>query len=247
MADIRSKVGVGGKVLNSQSREIVSNVFKFMKEESVSGTPKIPLKKARDRTAAATGVSIRSVSRINKELHSLRVSEDKPKSFLTPNKSRKRQKPITDLDQFDECVVRRVVYEFYITEKRVPTLKLLQIALQEKINFTGCVESLRKILKKLGFTFRRAENNRRVLIEKIDIREKRIAYLQAITKYRLEKRPIVYMDESCVCTSHFSNKVWSDGTMNGIHTPVSKGDRLIIVHAGGVDLFQMPFLCGRLV
>lgn len=79
MAEIKSKVGIGGKVLTSQSREIVSNVYKFMKEESVSGTPNIPLKKARDRTAAATGVSIRSVSRINRELTSLKVSEDEAK------------------------------------------------------------------------------------------------------------------------------------------------------------------------
>lgn len=237
MAEIKSKVGIGGKVLNSQSREIVSNVYKFMKEESVSGTPNIPLKKARDRTAAATGVSIRSVSRINRELTSLKVSEDEVKSFLTPNKNRKRQNPVTDLDQFDECVVRRLVYDFYITEKRLPTAKLLQIALKEKIDFTGSVSSVIKILKKLGFKWKRAQNNRRLLIEKSEIREKRISYLQAIKKYRSENRPIVYMDESYVCTSHFANKVWSDGTSNGVHTPISKGERLIIVHAGGENGF----------
>lgn len=40
------------------------------------------------------------------------------------------------------------------------------------------------------------------------------------------------MDESYVSTSHFSNKVWPDGTTNVVHTPILKGDRLVIVHAG---------------
>lgn len=82
MADIRSKVGIGGKMLNSQSREIMSNMYKFMKEKSISGTPNISHKKARVRTAEATGASIRFVPRINKELDFLRVSEDQPNKHL---------------------------------------------------------------------------------------------------------------------------------------------------------------------
>lgn len=156
---------------------------------------------------------------------------------MTPKKNIKRKNPVTDLDQFDECVVRRLVYDFYITEKRLPTAKLLQIALKEKIDFTGSVSSVIKILKKLGFKWKRAQNNRRLLIEKSEIREKRISYLQTIKKYRSENRPIVYMNESYVCTSHFANKVWSDVTSNGVHTPISKGERLIIVHAGGENGF----------
>lgn len=233
MTDFKSKVGIGGKVLNSQSREIVSNVFKFMKEECKSGVL-IPMQKARERTAAATGVSLRTVSRINRELDAIKVSEGNDnKSFITPQKNRKKYKPITDLDHFDECVVRRAVYEFYISEKRLPTAKLLQNSLRDKINFRGSEQSVRRILKKLGFSWKRSENNRRILIEKSEIREKRIAYLQSVKKFRSEGRPIVYMDESYVCSDHISGKMWSDGSTNILHTPVSKGERLIIVHAGG--------------
>lgn len=237
MADFKSKVGIGGKVLNSQSREIVSNVYKFMREECASGAVTIPIQKARERAAVATGVSVRTISRINKELDAIRVSEEENKSFTTPQKHRKRQHPITGIDNFDECVVRRLVYEFYLTEKRLPTAKLLRNSLREKINFTGSEQSVRRILKKLGFSWKRTENNRRILIEKSEIREKRITYLQSVKKFRSEGRPIVYMDESYVCSDHVSGKMWSDGSSNVLHTPVSKGERLIIVHAGGEQGF----------
>lgn len=236
---MKTKVGSSGKVLGSQGREIVSNVYNFMKEESARGCVTIPITKARERTAAATGVSIRTVSRINRELDALKVSGNvnEEKSLTTPKKTRKRAKPITELDDFDICVVRRTVYEFYITEKRLPTLQLLLIALREKINFSGSKESLRRILKDLGFRWKRAENNRRVLIEQSDIREKRITYLQLIKRFRSEKRPIVYMDESYVLSSQLSSKVWSDSSKHCIHTPISKGERIIIVHAGGNEGF----------
>ncbi|XP_054260045.1 uncharacterized protein LOC128984729 [Macrosteles quadrilineatus] len=207
-----------------------------MKEECKSGIT-IPLQKARERTAAATGVSQRSVTRINSELNALKVSEDDNKSFLTPHKTKRKKKPITGLDHFDECVVRRTVYEFYITEKRLPTSKLLQNSLKEKLNFQGSQSSVRRILKKLGFSWKRTQNNRRILIEKSEIREKRITYLQSLKRFRSEGRPIVYMDESYVCSDHVSGKMWSDGSNNVLHTPVSKGERLIIVHAGGEQGF----------
>ena len=40
------------------------------------------------------------------------------------------------------------------------------------------------------------------------------------------------MDESYVLTSHLTSKMWSDGSTNGLHGPIAKGERLIIVHAG---------------
>lgn len=74
-------------------------------------------------------------------------------------------------------------------------------------------------------------------MEKWNVREKRIAYLQTIKAYRDEGRPIVFMDESYILTSHVSNKVWTDGSTSGLHTPISKGSWLIIIYAGGEDGF----------
>ena len=41
------------------------------------------------------------------------------------------------------------------------------------------------------------------------------------------------MDETYIHSSHVSGKVWSDDSSQGIHSPISKGDRMIIIHAGG--------------
>lgn len=228
------KSKIGGKVIHSQSREIVSNVYKFMKEEADRGTLTIPLSKARQRTAAATGVSERIVTKINTELQKLNESrESELTCFSTPNKNRIRRRPVTDLDDFDKCVVRRLVYNFHVQEHRLPTVKLLLNSLKESINFTGCEKSLRCILKELGFQWRRTGNNRKLLIESSDIREKRISYLRALKRYRQEGRPIIYLDESYVLSSHVSSKTWSDSSDNGVRVPISKGERLIIIHAGG--------------
>lgn len=56
--------------------------------------------------------------------------------------------------------------------------------------------SVKTIIKDLGYRWRKTENNRRLLIEKNNIREKRINYLRKIKQYREEKRSIVYIDES---------------------------------------------------
>ncbi|KAL0830040.1 hypothetical protein ABMA28_003498 [Loxostege sticticalis] len=45
-------------------------------------------------------------------------------------------------------------------------------------------------------------------------------------------RPIIYTDESYVGSSHSSQKAWTDGTTKGLKKPISKGQRVVIVHAG---------------
>ena len=86
MAGVNSRLG--GKVLNGQIREIISNVFKFMKKEADNKEVMIPVVRARERTTATNGVSKYVVTKINKELRQLENCKegDKPTSFVTPNK-----------------------------------------------------------------------------------------------------------------------------------------------------------------
>lgn len=118
------------------------------------------------------------------------------------------------------------------SEKELPTLKGLLRKLQADIGFKGSITSLRRILKELGFTWKKTEDNRKLVIEQTNIRLKRIEYLEKITAYRTEGRPIIYTDESYVDSTHTSLKTWSDGTEKGLKKKISKGKRVVIVHAG---------------
>lgn len=224
-----------GKVIHSQGREIIANVYNFMKEEATNKQVTIPITKARERTAAAVGVSERLVTKINSDLKKLKEDEEcETRKFSTPGKKRHNfPRRITGLDDFDKCAVRRTIYNFHLQKKCFPTVKLLLVELRDSINFEGQKSSLKTILKDLGFKWRKTQNNRKLLIETQDIREKRISYLRSVRRFRSEGRPIVYLDESYIHSTHMQSQSWSDDSNNGLRTPISKGNRLIIIHAGG--------------
>lgn len=104
--------------------------------------------------------------------------------------------------------------------------------LKRDINYQGCSTSLRTIVENLGFKRQKPENNRWVLIENTDVRLKRILYLKAIKKYRDKGRPIVFVDESYVRSSHTKSKAWSDGSAQGLKRPISNGQGIVMVHSG---------------
>jgi hypothetical protein len=95
---------------------------------------------------------------------------------------------------------------------------------------------LQGVLKKLGFRWKLCENNRRLFMERQDVVLSRIRFLRQIKKLRDDGRPIVYVDETFVNTSHSWKKCWqSDEIMANV--PFNKGERLIVVHAGAVSGF----------
>lgn len=74
-------------------------------------------------------------------------------------------------------------------------------------------------------------------MESHDIRIKRIKYLKEIPKLRSQGWNVVYTDETYIHSSHTQDKGWFDDSSKGIRKPISKGQRLIIVHAGGENGF----------
>lgn len=54
-----------------------------------------------------------------------------------------------------------------------------------------------------------------------------------IKQYRRDGRPIIYLDETYIHSSHVSSKGWSDSSSEGLRQPLGKRDRLIVLHAGG--------------
>jgi transposase len=240
--EITSKLN--GKVYNGQSREIVAKVMDFMDAEARSDKVLIDLKKVRERVTAATGASKSTQTRIRAEKRNiLQAAEGKLKSFETPNKNRKRPKRVTGLDEFDLGAVRRIVNNFYLVEKCLPTVSKIRAKMMTELNFNGSKTSVRRILRKIGFKWRKTNSNKSILMEKHDVAYKRFVFLKKIRQYRAEGRPIVYTDESYIDSSHVSTKGWSDGSKEGIAAPITKGKRLIFLHAGG----EMGFIKDCLV
>ena len=79
--------------------------------------------------------------------------------------------------------------------------------------------------------WKKTSDNQKFIVERHDIRSLRVKYLRAIRAYREEGRLFVYTDETYIHSSHTSY-VWDDLSGAGLKAPVSKGQRLIIVHTG---------------
>ncbi|KAL4707185.1 hypothetical protein ACJJTC_009949, partial [Scirpophaga incertulas] len=81
-------------------------------------------------------------------------------------------------------------------------------------------------------------------VKKSNIRLLRIEHLKTLSKYREEGRPIICKDESNSNICITGSKAWSDGSVKGLKKPISKEQRIVIVHADRKpDLFPMHFSC----
>jgi hypothetical protein len=85
----------------------------------------------------------------------------------------------------------------------------------------------------MGFRWRGMKSNIKLLVEKNYVHVKRTSFLRDIFRFRREGECIIYMDESYILSSHTVGKSWSDENSEGLHFPVPKGERMIIIHAGG--------------
>ena len=129
-------------VLHSQTKEFVYRVNTYFLQEKANRAPLLPVTQARKRTADATGISEATVKRICSKENRIRdnVPHPNPPVFTSPHK--KRAQTVTNFDDFDKCVLRRLILGFY-ERGEIPTLQKIKDELQEKIAFKGCRESLR--------------------------------------------------------------------------------------------------------
>lgn len=221
---------------------MIASVYHFLREEyeftkSVA-EPNCDLSHLRDitrRTAEATGVSMKTVQRILKEEKELPSCSS---NFTSPMKKRRKRDSKIEIDNFTADVVRSTIQNFHVIHKEIPTLAKLKTVLNEKIGFDGCIETVRQLLLKLGYKWRKTENNRKVLTERHDIQMWRLKFLKKMSEYRSQGRPIVYTDESYVLSTHVRNNTWAQKKES---TPflkkISTGTRFILVHAGTKDGF----------
>lgn len=73
----------------------------------------------------ATGVSLFTYQKVSKEAQKI-AWEGPSTSFVSPKKTRDTKKRKLDLITPDKIkIIREIVYDFYVLEKRLPTLKCM--------------------------------------------------------------------------------------------------------------------------
>ena len=157
---------------SADAKDIIGNVYDFCKREKEGGL-KISLNQAKERASTATGVSKRTIERI---MSRDKVTEEKPQLTRTLR---------VQLDTFDMGVLRRTVNTLYSDKRILPTLNNIQTALQENIGYTGSKSILRKHMLKLGFTYKKSQTNRKLLMESGDVVISRIHYLRKIVNFEM--------------------------------------------------------------
>jgi hypothetical protein len=70
------------------------------------------------------------------------------------------------VDDFDMCDVRNKIQDFCVPEKKVLTIPKL---IKRKILCHWGRKSLERIVKSLGFIWRKCQSKRKILIERVDI------------------------------------------------------------------------------
>lgn len=192
------------KDLHSQSKKIVYSVYLIFKKLSESKELDANFfRKTQDITGEACGISKRSIQRICSEVKKTdELSETSP-YFSSPRKSYERAKYVSELDDFDSDVVRRTVHEFY-DKSEYPTSQLILNAINSKINYSGSLSSIKRLLRNLKFFNKKCSDGRKFLMKRNDIVTLRCKFLRQICTMHQNKnsRPIVYVDATWVNQNH---------------------------------------------
>lgn len=221
-----------GETIRSKERQVIRNVIKQCDREKDAKSLTIPINKATKRAALYCNVSVCTIKNIRKE------GKDRPSETLgTPGKKRCAEKRTASVDNFDRRVILNIIHDFYVNKKTVPTCKKLLPILKERINFQWSEWTLRKIMKEMGFVWKRCMSKRKILIERPDIINWRCNYLQKLKKYREQGRCIFYLDETWVDANLTFHKCWQHQEVDGTMTTISASNRLIVAHLGSENGF----------
>ena len=117
--------------LHSQAKEVIYNVNRYFLEEKANRGPLLPPIQALARTAKATKVSERTVRRICSKANQEWEKEDEHEKPVFHSPTKTQPATVTNLDEFDQCILRRTVLEFY-ERHEVPTVAKVTEEFREK-------------------------------------------------------------------------------------------------------------------
>lgn len=205
--------------LSTDAKEIIKNVFLTLMERG-----NLCLKKAVEETALLTRKSFSTVWKITQK----------------PILDRKKRSDVgiaRKLDHGDQDVIRRKIYKMY-EDQYVPTLdNLMKLLEVDETNIKCSRTTLWRYIQGMGFKFKKI-NKRQVLMESRRLQEWRGQYLRDITDYRIQERPIIYLDETWFDTHDTPTSGWDDSSGKCVtRAPSNRGKRITILHAGSENGF----------
>lgn len=168
----------------------------------------LPTTQALARTAKATKVSERTVRRICSKANQEWWSEAEHKKPIFHSPTKTQPTTVTNFDDFEKCVLRRTVLEFY-ERNEIPTLYKVTEELRDKISYNGSTESLRRVLLQIGFRFSHVDG-RKFLMERSDVAVARTKFLREMRQVRESFENFVFLDETWVNQNYTVAKCWTD-------------------------------------
>nr|XP_012135350.1 PREDICTED: uncharacterized protein LOC105661840 isoform X2 [Megachile rotundata] len=184
-----------GQTIHSEARNIIRHVIRKCDEEARKRQFLYPLQQATIRASEYTGVSVTTITRIRKEDTKYGENESLP----SPGKKRaKSEDKKFHCSLENETIIRNIIYEFYVVKKISPTGRTLLKAIQEKIDFPWGLTTLYRLLKRMGFTWKKTHSIKKVLVENPNIVSLRSKYLEAILYCRNDDKNIIYIGKTSV-------------------------------------------------
>lgn len=217
-------------VLRSEARNIVRRIIMKCDQEAAARQYSHPVHQVNARVSYYTGVSRKTISKIRK-LSAEYGDKDLPSPKKPGGRGIKHKFHCTDEDKMK---VRNTIYNFHIEKKLAPTGPKLLTAIKEKMTFPWGYNTFLKLLKSMGFEWKKATNTRGyILIEKLEIVRWRRKYLETVKHYRLEGKNIIYAGKTYIDhTLPATECAQSEKTVDMLKNS-SSSHRYIIIHAGG--------------
>ncbi|XP_031836267.1 uncharacterized protein LOC116428588 isoform X2 [Nomia melanderi] len=218
--------------IHSQARAIVKRVGEKCEEETIKGELLHPLHSPNLRAAEYTGLSTRIISKIKNE------TSDSEGVVSTFGKKRLRDaEEEFHCTEKDKMLIRNIIYKIYKRGRVVTWGPQLLDEIREQMNFPWDAAILRKLLKSMGYEWKKYHTRKRILIERPSIVAWRDNYLKTVQSHRMENRNIIYVDEIWVDNALNFGKYWQSEEEFGVSKNTSSSERVIIVHAGGQNGF----------
>ena len=209
-------------------QNIALKLLKYFRNEANRGYLYHSIGNPKARVSHALGINKRTLNRWI-------AGNETPTPDLNVVKTRRPK-----LDSFDKDVIRRVLHTMFNNQELV-TLKKMKHRLTEENSIHISKQTLWKTVRELGFTFRKTKGGKNMLCERAHLVAARSKYLREIRKMRQDGFDPVFIDETWINSHHTNEKEWMsmDGTQRR-NVPSSKGERIIITHAGSSEVGFIP-------